>query len=208
MKLNIVDLMAMGMPAQAAEKYVHHFARCQEKFEIDNPNRIAAFLAQAAVESANFNRMEEGLNYRTPQRIVAMFGSERVGGLRGAQRLVGNPKMLANLVYANRYLNGDIESGDGWKYRGRGWFQLTFKDNYQRCGEAIGVDLVEDPDLVRDDPQIAVLSAGWYWGSKRLNALADTGMIDVITKKINAAMEKADERRERYNANLRTLSPF
>jgi len=89
--------------------------------------------------------------------------------------------------------NGNEASGDGFKYRGRGLIQLTGKDNYRACGEALGVDLVEDPDLV-SSPQYAALSAGWFWDKNKLNQFADANDMTALTKRINGGTHGLDDR--------------
>jgi putative chitinase len=89
--------------------------------------------------------------------------------------------------------NGNEASGEGFKYRGRGLIQLTGKDNYRACGEALGVDLLEDPDLV-SSPQYAALSAGWFWDKNKLNQFADANDMTTLTKRINGGTHGLDDR--------------
>jgi len=98
-----------------------------------------------------------------------------------------NPQKIANKVYANRMANGSEASGDGYKFRGRGYIQLTGRDNYTQFGKAIGVDIPSNPDLVSS--KYALASAAWFWSKNGLNKLADNGASDVvvtsITKRVN-----------------------
>jgi putative chitinase len=110
-----------------------------------------------------------------------------------AQPYHRNPEKIANKVYADRMGNGDEASGDGFKYRGRGLIQLTGKDNYRACGDALGVDLVENPDLV-SSPQYAALSAGWFWDKNKLNQFADANDMTTLTKRINGGTHGLDDR--------------
>lgn len=141
------------------------------RFEIDTPDRAAAFLAQLAHESAETTRLAEGLSYSRAERLCAVW-PKRFPTTAAAQPYVKNPEKLANFVYANRGGNGDAASGDGYRYRGRGLFQLTFRDNYRLAGDALNIALVDNPDLVATPP-VAALTAAHYWQRLGLNALAD-----------------------------------
>lgn len=141
------------------------------QFEINTPARAAAFLAQLAHESAETTRLEEGLSYSTADRLCKVW-PRRFPTLASAEPYVKNPEKLANQVYANRGGNGDTASGDGYRYRGRGLFQLTFRDNYRLAGDALKTDLVAKPELVAT-PEFASLTAAHYWQRLGLNALAD-----------------------------------
>lgn len=169
------------------------------RFEIDSAPRIASFLAQTGHESGQFNRLVESLVYSTPQRLMTVW-PKRFPTLASAAPYVRNEQRLANFVYANRMGNGDAQSGDGYKYRGRGLIQVTGRSNYQGCGKALGLDLLNDPDLLLQ-PRNAALSAGWFWSSRGLNALADDRTDDndledftAITKAINGGTQGLKER--------------
>ena len=135
------------------------------KFEINTPLRQAAFVGQCAHESNNFHTLEENLHYSANGLIKtwpSRFNFDNVA------KYENQPEKIANKVYAGRMGNGDEESGDGWKYRGRGLIQLTGHDNYKACGEALDEDLLSNPDLV-STPRFAALSAGWFWDKNHLN---------------------------------------
>jgi putative chitinase len=168
-------------------------------YEIDSPDRIASFIAQIGHESGQFNRLVESLIYSTPQRLMRVwpkrFPTEVI-----AAPYVKNESRLANYVYANRLGNGDTDSGDGFRFRGRGLIQITGRSNYAACGQALGLDLLNQPDLLVD-PANAALSAAWFWNSRGLNALADdrTGDDDLedftaITRAINGGTQGLQER--------------
>lgn len=108
---------------------------------------------------------------------------------QSAKKYQRKPESIANKVYANRYGNGDVLSGDGWRYRGRGLIQITFKDNYEECSDDMGIDFVKNPDLLLT-PKYATLSAGWYWDSRGLNEYADNGDMKRITKLINGGYNR------------------
>jgi putative chitinase len=109
------------------------------------------------------------------------------------------PEAIANVVYSNRMGNGPVESGDGWKYRGRGLKQLTGKDNANRCGKALGVDLVSSPDLLLQ-PFYAARSAAWFWKENNLSKFADLGDIEGMTKKVNGGLIGIEDRKKRCKA--------
>lgn len=164
-----------------------------QKYEIETPDRIASFLAQTGYESGQYNRIEENLNYSTAARLTKVW-PKRFPDEASAIPYVNNPQGLANLVYANRMGNGDAQSNDGFRYRGRGIIQLTGRSNYDSAGDAMGVNLLETPELL-SDPRWAALSAGWYWQSRGLNELADDRTHDDdledfarITRRINGGL--------------------
>lgn len=202
--ITIATLIACGVAPSQARLFAQPLAEACQRFAINTPARVAAFLAQTAHESANFTRTEESLYYTTPERIRAMW-PKRVPTLQDAAALCRNPQRLANRVYANRLGNGDEASGDGWAYRGRGLIQLTGRANYKVAGDALGVNYTGAPNLVAM-PHDAALSAGWFWASIHGNDLADAALIDELTKRINGpAMVGADERRSRFDNNLQAL---
>lgn len=204
MKIDSVALMSCGIIPAKAELYAPYVNETCERFNIDTKDRVAMFLAQAMVESSNFTQMEEGLFYRDPVRIQSIFRSANLS-IAEAQRLAGNPKALANRVYANRYGNGDEASGDGFRFRGRGAFQITFQVNYLNCGKAIDIDLIKEPDRVKDDPRVAMLSAGWYYDSKNLNRFADALDVTSATRLVNSALLHLKERQQAFDRNRRSL---
>jgi len=188
-------------------------ATCQE-FEINTPERIASFLAQTSHESGGYTMLSENLNYKAatlaacwPNRFAELGPDKKPkkdekGKLiptAVANSIAGKPELIANLVYSSRMGNGPAESGEGWKYRGRGLKQLTGKDNYTRCGNALGVDLVSNPDLLLE-PLYAARSAGWFYKANNLSAFADVGDIKGMTKKINGGFIGLEQRQALYDA--------
>ena len=170
------------------------------KYDLDTPKRQAAFIGQCAVESANFTRLQENLNY-SAQRLTQVWPS-RFPNISMAEPYANNPEKLANFVYAGRM--GNLQDGDGWKFHGRGLIQLTGRENYANCGSGVGVDLIDNPDLLLT-PQYAVLSAGWYWNKKGLNALADTQEYGAMTRRINGGLTGLDERIAKITKALQVL---
>lgn len=195
------------------EKWLQPIIETCVEFEINTPQRIAAFLAQTSHESTGYSTLEENLKYRAstlagcwPSRFAELGPNKKPkkdakGALiptKVAQSIAGKPELIANMVYSSRMGNGPPQSGEGWKYRGRGAKQLTGKDNYKRCGEALGVDLVGNPDLLLE-PMYAARSAGWFWKVNNLSPLADAGNIKEMTKKINGGYIGLEARQALYD---------
>jgi putative chitinase len=162
--------------------------------EINTPLRQAAFIAQVAHESQGFSRFTENLNYRA-ERLLDVFGKYFTED--EAQEFAHQPEKIANRVYADRLGNGDEGSREGWRYRGRGFIQLTGKDNYREAGKFLKLDLVGKPELA-EGLEVAARVAGWYWTSRNLNSYADNGQFDAITKKINGGLIGLNDRRAYY----------
>lgn len=203
--ITVQQLVDCGIDRDVAGQFELPLDAAMTAFTINTPKRAAAFLAQAAHESIGFTRLQENLSYSTPERLMEVFKG-RFTGLADAAQYLRQPEKLANRVYANRLGNGDTASGDGWKYRGRGLFQLTGRANYMAAGDGLGTDYKANPDLVAEPPD-AAFTAAWYWAVGNLNAMADVGQIDVITRRINGpAMLGADERRALYQRFLQVLA--
>ncbi len=155
------------------------------KFQINTPLRLAHFLAQCGHESGGFRVTQENLNY-SAKGLMGIFKKyfPDAGTAAAYER---KPEKIANRVYANRMANGSEASGDGYKFRGRGYIQLTGRDNYTQFGKAIGEDIASNPDVVSS--KYALLSAAWFWSKNGLNKLADGGATDAtvtsITKRVN-----------------------
>ena len=182
------QLLALGIDGKWLEPLKETF----EKYQIDTPKRLAAFIGQCMHESNNFKTLTENLNY-SAQGLMATW-PRRFPNMEFANQYHRQPEKIANYVYSNRMGNGSEASGDGWRYRGRGVKQLTGKENYERCGSGLGVDLVGNPDLLLD-PKYAALSAGWFWNKHNINQLADRGDIEMMTRRINGGLLGLDARR-------------
>lgn len=170
------QLLALGIEGKWLEPLLETF----EKYEINTPKRQACFLGQCMHESGGFKFLKENLNY-SAKGLVATWPS-RFPNEEYAEEYARKPERIANKVYSGRM--GNTEDGDGAKYIGRGLIQLTGKDNYKAVTEALGEDLVANPQLL-EEPRYAALSAGWFWNKKGLNALADANDIETMTKRIN-----------------------
>ena len=164
-----------------------------DTFKINSINKLSNFLAQCAHESGNFKFVTENLNY-SAEGLLKIF--PKYFSKETAEIAARKPEMIANIVYSNRMGNGDKASGDGWKYRGRGYIQLTGKINYSQFGNFIGVDLLKDPDLVVT--KYALTSAAWFFEYKNLWLLADKGIDDEtikhLTRRINGGHNGLEDR--------------
>ena len=164
-------------------------------YEIDTPQRVAAFIAQSAHESGNFTALHENLNYRavTLRKVFPKyFPSDDI-----ANAYAQKPEMIANRVYGGRMGNGDEHSGDGFRYCGRGLIQLTGKDNYTRFAESIETPVEELPEFLATF-EGAVQSACWFWESNNLNQWADSGDMLTLTKRINGGTIGLEDRIKHY----------
>lgn len=192
--MNLINwLTAMGVSITPAKQFAEPLKASMALFDISTPERQSAFIAQCLAESDRLTSLEEDLFYTTERAAVAAFGKRAVPRLTDILR---NPKGMANFAYANRNGNGDEASGDGWRYRGRGLFQLTGKTNYQKASVGVGLGAVylHSPELVAQ-PSDACLTAAWYWQSNGCNQLIDAGRFDATTRAINGpAMLHADRR--------------
>lgn len=150
------------------------------KFQLNTPLRLAHFLAQAGHESGGFRATKENLNY-SAKGLQGIFKKYFPTEAK-AKQYERKPEKIANLVYGNRMGNGPEASGDGAKYCGRGYIQLTGKTNYQAFGKAINEDLSKDPSLVAG--KYALLSAAWFFHTNKLHAIADEGSSDAVVTKI------------------------
>jgi len=155
-----------------------------DTFKIDSINKLTHFLAQCAHESGNFKFVEENLNYSAEGllKIFPKYFSKDTAAIAARK-----PDVIANIVYSNRMGNGDRASGEGWKFRGRGYIQLTGKVNYKAFGDYIGVDVMKEPDLVAT--KYPLTSAAWFFETKCLWQLANKGIDDetikFMTRRIN-----------------------
>lgn len=173
-----------------------------DKFGINTPVRQACFIGQASHECNNFRTLEENLNYKA--EALMRLWSKRFPTLEIANQYAKNPQKIANKVYADRMGNRDEASGDGYRFRGRGCFQLTGHANYFHAGTACGVDFVMQPDLVAT-PQYAPMTAGWFWNTHELNQFADSRDYVTMTKRINGGTIGLEERVAKIEAMLRIL---
>ena len=173
-----------------------------EKFGISNPTRLAHFLSQVAHESGNFKFVNENLNYGAKGLLGIFkkyFPTEAL-----AKAYERKPEKIANKVYASRMGNGDEASGEGYKFRGRGYIQLTGKDNYKAFSDFIGEDCVANPDLVAT--KYPLTSAAFFFHKNKLWDICDKGhshdVVTAVTKRVNGGtigLEDRIKHFEEYN---------
>jgi putative chitinase len=162
------------------DKVYHQLPAALNDFAIVKAVGLAHFLSQCAYESENFTALNENLNY-SAAGLLRIFPSHFSASLAAAY--AHQPEKIANRVYADRLGNGDEASGDGWKYRGRGYIQLTGKENYAAFGKFIkNPNIIDEPDLVAT--QYPLASAGFFFRENNLFAIANEGTADAVVKKI------------------------
>ena len=176
------------------------------KFQINTPLRLAHFLAQCGHESGGFKVTSENLNY-SAKGLMGIF-KKYFPTQALAESYQRQPQKIANKVYANRMENGSESSGDGFKFRGRGYIQLTGRANYTAFGKAINEDIANNPDVVSG--KYALLSAAWFWSKNGLNKLADGGSTDQvvtsITKRVNGGTIGLADRIKHFKEYYHLLS--
>jgi len=158
-------------------------------------SELAALLAQTAHESNNFRVMGEDLSY-SAQGLMNTFPTA-FPNARIASQYANRPQAIANRAYANRLGNGSEKSGDGWRYRGRGYIQLTGRENYQRAGRALGLPLERQPDMA-SQPEVAAKIAVWYWKNRTQPNVRDFYDVRKVTSTINPAQRGARDREENF----------
>lgn len=174
------------------------------KYEIVTEKRMASFLSQTAHESLDYTILSENLNY-SAKGLNTVFPKYFKNAGRDANTYARQPEKIANIVYANRIGNGNTESGDGWKYRGRGIIQLTGYANYKAFADYIGKTVDETINYIQTK-EGAVESAAWFWNTRNLNKISDTGDVTAVTKIINGGTHGLAERTKRYNNAIRILN--
>lgn len=160
-----------------------------------SPVRLSHWLGQMAHESGGFRVLSENMNYTSAASLSRVWPS-RFPNAAAAAPYVRNPQALANKVYGGRM--GNTQTGDGWRFRGRGLVHLTGRANYELAQRSTGIPLVSNPDLA-SDPENAVRLAVWYWNSKNLNILADADNINGLTRRINGGTIGLADRITRTN---------
>ena len=192
---------ATGVSDSLRDAWYPHIAASLSAFQISTPLRQAHFLAQTGHESAGFLKVEEGLNY-SENALTAMFGkritAEQARAYGRNAMHPANQKMIASIIYANRNGNGDVNSGDGYRYRGRGLIQITGKANYEALVKLLGADVVANPDVLLGY-RFAAMSAAAWWKNHGLNELADSDDVTRITRVINGGTNGLDDRKSRLS---------
>ena len=189
--------------------YIDHWhealAQLLPDYDINTPQRIAAFVAQCAHESGEFMKIKENLNYKAAS-LRALF-SKYFPNDELAMAYASKPnkqEAIANRIYASRMGNGDEKSGDGYRYCGRGLIQLTGKSNYQNFADSLEMDVEDVPEYLATF-EGAAQSACWFWESNNLNRFADKGDIKGLTKAINGGYIGLEDRIKHYEHALHVL---
>lgn len=187
----------MSKAVELSKKYMTLF----KKYGVTTPKRKAMFFAQLDHESG-LKPTVENLNY-SATRLLQMF--PKYFSKNDVDEFAGKPEKIANRVYANRMGNGNQNSGDGWKYRGRGFIQLTGRSNYTLLSKDTGVYYVGNPDLLLNEAD-SMVSALWFWQKNRLNELADWGDVEGATRVINGGLNGLEDRKFKYDQYLSEFS--
>ena len=169
-----------------------------DKFQINTPLRLAHFLSQCGHESGGFKAVNENLNYGAKGLMTTFkkyFPTEAL-----AKQYERKPELIASKVYGGRMGNGAEPTKEGWKFKGRGYIQLTGKDNYKAFDAIVTENILENPDLVAT--KYPLLSAAWYWNSRKINATADLGATDdtvtKVTKLVNGGTIGLEDRKKHF----------
>lgn len=202
--VNADQLRQLGIDPNLADPFNETFQR----FGILTPAQQASWIGQCGHECGNFRILEENLNYKAPT-LLKLFPKtpKRQWGFtpEEAAAYEKQPQKIANRIYSNRMGNRDEASGDGWRFRGSGFLQLTGMSNFFHAGQALGVDFIMQPELVRT-PMYAAQTAGWFWQTHKLNQYADSGDFVTMTKRINGGTIGLEDRIKHINHALHVLS--
>ena len=195
-----MNLEKLNLPKEVADQ----IPSVMEKFAINTPLRLAHFLSQCAHESGNFKFVRENLNY-SAESLAKVF-PKYFKDVAAAKEFERKPDIIADKVYGGRM--GNTEPHDGSKYKGRGYIQLTGKQNYSAFDKVVDEDILANPELVAT--KYPMLSAAWFWNSRSLNTLADKGDSDAtvteITKKINGGTHGLSDRLAKFKAYYTQLA--
>ena len=202
MELTLQQFKQMLPKNPYVEQWYNALSQLFPDYEINTPQRIAAFMAQCAHESGEFMFLSENLNYKAAS-LRKIFGKYFTDDAT-AQAYEKKPEKIANRIYANRMGNGPEESGDGYKFCGRGLIQLTGKDNYTFFAGSLGIKVEEAAEYMKTF-EGAAQSACWFWENNNLNQWADKGDILTLTKRINGGTIGLDDRIKHYEHALHVL---
>ena len=197
-----LEALSKKIPANVMEE----IPLIMEKFGIDGPLRLSHFLSQCAHESGNFKFVKENLNYSADglRKIFPKYFPT----LEAAEKYARQPEKIANKVYGCRMGNGDEASGDGFKFRGRGYIQLTGKDNYAAFDKFVDDDIMADPDLVAT--KYPLTSAAFFFHKNKLWDVCDKGhthdIVVAVTKRVNGGTHGLEDRKDKFNVFHSTLA--
>lgn len=196
MSITLVDFQKALRVSGATEAQIkeanNHFSNMVD-YGLDNKYQLSNFIGQCAHECSGFTKLEESLNY-SAERLVAVWPS-RFESVSDAEPYAHNAEALANKVYGGRM--GNDNDGDGYKYRGRGPIALTGKDNYTKCAQATGLDIVDHPELLATDLGAGLIAAAWFFDTNHLFEKAvniEESTIKAITFKVNNGETGLDDR--------------
>lgn len=202
--LELLQHMCPKTKRSVLEGYIEPLNTVANYYEMTaNPARLAGFLAQIGHESGGFNFIKENLNY-SAKGLRSIFGKYFPTD-ELAKQYERQPAKIANRVYANRMGNGPEESGDGWKFCGRGLIQLTGKHNYTRLANDLGIS-IDETIAYLETPNGAVASAGWFWDNNNLNQYCDRNDFITLTKRINGGTIGLADRQHHYAEAMEYLS--
>jgi putative chitinase len=205
--LTEAQLAAMIPTNKEVAAWCEELNKALPKYDITTPQRIAGFISQCAHESMDFNAMSENLNYRE-ETLNKVFPRYFGPGKRNAAEYAKNPEKIANYVYMDEFRTsklGNVQPGDGWRFRGRGLKQLTGRDNYTRFAKDYDMTAEEAAEWV-ETKEGALASALWFWNTNNLNTVADTGSVPALTKKINGGDIGLQDRQARYEKAMAVLT--
>lgn len=197
-----LDLLSKKIPASVVDE----MPLVMEKFGINSPLRLSHFLSQCAHESGNFKFVRENLNYSAAglRKIFPKYFPT----LEAANKYARQPEKIANKVYGSRMGNGDEASGDGFKFRGRGYIQLTGKDNYAAFDKFVDDDIMANPDLVAT--KYPLTSAAFFFHKNNLWDVCDKGythdVVVAVTKRVNGGTNGLEDRKDKFNVFHSTLA--
>lgn len=194
------EIIAAGCGATQlrAAQWVQPIQAACDKYQINTPLRVAAFLATIGIESARLTAVAENLNYSAPG-LLSEFPHDFDEAEAAAY--AHQPPRIANRVYANRNGNGDEASGDGWTFRGRALIEITGRTNYTLCALGVDLDLLNHPELL-EQPANAAMASAWYWFNRNLNALADVPNFLGVSKAVNLGSATAPGTPGSYSQRL------
>jgi putative chitinase len=207
MSLITVDQLRAMIPTnKEVEAWCEELNKALPKYDITTDQRIAGFISQCAHESMDFNALSENLNYRE-ETLNKVFSRYFGPGKRNAAEYAKNPEKIANYVYMDEFRTsklGNTQPGDGWRFRGRGLKQLTGRDNYTRFAKDYDMTAEQAAEWL-ETKEGALASALWFWNTNKLNAIADTGNVAALTKKINGGDIGLADRQARHARAIAAL---
>ena len=199
---------AAGISQPLAERWYPYFVDAFNRYFVYSPLVMSHVIAQIGHESGGFARLEENLSYRSADRLIIVFGSRNGLDRHKAYLLAGNPIEIANFVYGGEWGRrnlGNTQQNDGWFFRGGGLIQLTGRANYTKAAEALGIDIMRLPDLVRKDEAIAAQVAMWWLWDNGLQAYFDADDVRGATQRINGGTNGLADRINRLERAKKVL---